>query len=514
MDYGNWSSQLKETSLMKRIFKIFSVIVILSVIFSPFFQILAESSNKIEVHLEVEGVCNNNGTCDTGENETNCSSDCGCNNNGICQLARGETTANCSSDCGCNNNGICENLRGESADNCSDCRMEGGGGGGPSDLIAPTIYNISVKDITLISVLIQWDVSENALCQFFWGDTIDYEKEIISERDFSPGRRSLSLKNLFPGTAYHFKIRCQDRASNFSETTDRSFSTAALPDTTPPSNILNFEAIPGNKEIKLQWKNPADLDFKGVRILRSEKFYPSNPFEGALVYDGTSAFFNDTGLENGKRYYYTAFSYDSSRNYSSGAITTAVPQSPGLPPIEPPPIIPPVVPPEIVPPEVREIGIKDFDFFQGGKKISFSEKEKSLTLEIKDPVTVSIKYEKVPEVLKTIMVTLNKEEKVFSFLLRVNKDKSAYEATIMAPDPGVYPLVISILDYKNQNLKELFGELIVTGVVIPAEFTGSPSRKIIYISKKCLYFLVLPIIFIILAIIIWKKRAKKEEEKK
>ena len=45
-------------------------------------------------------LCNHNGTCDSGETPTNCSSDCGCNNNGICEASRGETLQNCPRDCG------------------------------------------------------------------------------------------------------------------------------------------------------------------------------------------------------------------------------------------------------------------------------------------------------------------------------------------------------------------------------------------------------------------------------
>lgn len=44
--------------------------------------------------------CNNNGTCELGENETNCPADCStnpCNNDGTCDA--GETTANCPADC-------------------------------------------------------------------------------------------------------------------------------------------------------------------------------------------------------------------------------------------------------------------------------------------------------------------------------------------------------------------------------------------------------------------------------
>ena len=83
-------------------------------------------------------------------------------------------------------------------------------------------------------------------------------------------------------------------------------------------------------------------------------------------------------------------------------------------------------------------------------------------------MTVSIDYEKVPEVLKTIMVTLEKDNKYFSFLLRINREKTKYLATLVLPQPGIYPLTIYILDFKNQTLKTITEELIVEKTIIEA----------------------------------------------
>jgi len=233
-------------------------------------------------------------------------------------------------------------------------------------------------------------------------------------------------------------------------------------DTTPPTNVFNFEAIAGDSQITLSWQNPPDPDFKAVKIMRSEKFYPSDPSDGISVYDGKGTSFLDKGLKNGVRYYYTAFTYDKIGNYSSGAITSAVPQKP-LPPEEippeilpPPEEIPPVIPP---PPEIEKLTLKDFDFWQEDKKIPLEEGIKIKT-ETEKPLTISIPYESVPEVLKTIMVTLEKEGKFFSFLLRVNKEKTAYLSTLVPPEEAkVYPLTFTILDYKNQTLKKISGQL-------------------------------------------------------
>lgn len=231
----------------------------------------------------------------------------------------------------------------------------------------------------------------------------------------------------------------------------------------PLTNVINFEAIAGDSQIILMWQNPLNPDFQAVRILRSTEFYPQNVQDGEVVYDGSESYFLNRGLINGVRYYYTAFAYDIRGNYASGATASAVPQGPLLPgapppPIPPPPpeILPPIIPP---PPEIEGITLKDFDFFQEDKKISLVA-ENQISAKLEKTLSVALNYEKIPEVLKTIMVTLEKGAKSFSFLLKINQDKTAYAASLIPPqEAGTYPMTITILDYKNQTLKKINGQL-------------------------------------------------------
>jgi hypothetical protein len=369
-------------------------------------------------------------------------------------------------------NGICEPSLEENNGNCpSDCPLPPIPG---QRAVPPIIYNLFISKITLNSATIEWNTDEPALCQLFWGRTQEYEKEAISEIGFSL-KHSTELTNLLSETNYYFKIKCQDLRGRESETSDQRFTTLTPPDITPPANISNFEAISGNGQIELQWQNPPDLDFKTVRIVRSEKFYSQNPWEGKLIYDGKNTSFVDTGLTNGIKYYYTAFSYDFAGNFSSGAIVSAVPRLKPLPPLEKIftekecleagyywyddacHLEPKTVP---APPEVEKLTLDDFDFIQEERKIPIIDGK--IEIKEKEPLMTSIDYEKVPEVLKTIMVTLEKEGKFFSFLLRINKEKTAYLATLVPPeDPGIYPVTITVLDYKNQTLKRITSQLIV-----------------------------------------------------
>ncbi len=414
--------------------KILSITAIL--FFAPFL-VFAES-DPINVSAEVVGAY--------------------CNNNNICEPALGEDSVGCPNDCGCNNDGICQRERMEDESNCPrDC------------IVYPTksgtwlkIINLSIEKITSDSADIVWDTTVYALCKISWGKTSEYKDGGISEVNYSEGHL-IKLTGLIPQTRYHFKISCASKLGNMAETSDQEFYTLSPVDNIPPANVNNFTAVAGDEKITLSWENPLDKDFKGVRVLKNKKFYPSDIWDGEIVYDGKEEFFIDENVENGIRYYYTIFSYDKNGNYSSGAIAFAVPLSE-----EGPIIVPPVAPEDIpsdiaVPKEISELELEDFDFFLNGEKI-YLENGKITGMKEKDVLSISIDYGKLPEVLKTIMVTLEKENKFFSFLLRINSDKTAYTATIVSPkDPGVYPFTISILDYKNHTMKKIKGELLVEG---------------------------------------------------
>jgi len=407
---------------MNQCSKIFTVIIIISALFTPLSSFTV--SDTTNVNLNVTPACNNNG---------------------ICEPALGENYINCPFDCP-----------------APPPPFPPGAAFIP-DTTPPVIYNLLISEITLNSAEISWDTNEQALCQLFWGKTQEYKEEVISEAAFY-WKHSTKLTKLLPETTYHFKITCRDTNQNESETTDQKFTTLTPPDITPPANISNFEAVAGDEQITLTWQNPPDPDFKAVKIMRSENFYPENPWEGEMVYNDKGTFFVDIGLTNGVRYYYTAFAYDKTGNYSSGAITSAIPYPPEVPPVIPP-VVPPVVPPEIVPPEIEKLTLEDFDFWQEGKKIPLID-GKRIEAKTEIPLTISIDYEKVPEVLKTIMITLKRGEKIFSFLLRIDKEKIKYLATLILPDAGDYPLNINVLDFKNQTLRGIPGELVTKEIEV------------------------------------------------
>lgn len=96
-------------------------------------------------------------------------------------------------------------------------------------------------------------------------------------------------------------------------------------DGTPPANVTNFTATPGQQQISLSWTNPTS-DFSGVKILRKTGSYPTGITDGSVIYDSNGTSFVDTNLTNGTTYYYKAYSRDIVLNYSSGAQVSATPR--------------------------------------------------------------------------------------------------------------------------------------------------------------------------------------------
>jgi hypothetical protein len=111
--------------------------------------------------------------------------------------------------------------------------------------------------------------------------------------------------------------------------------------------------------------------------------------------------------------------------------------------------------------------------------------------------------------------------------LRVDEEKNAYRATIMPPEQSeTYPLTFSIIDYKNQNLKNIGGQLKVTGIELPPlpQFiflrleikelslilTLKTSEETISFKIK-IYFLLLLILLLII-LWLWRRRQRKKRK--
>jgi hypothetical protein len=102
---------------------------------------------------------------------------------------------------------------------------------------------------------------------------------------------------------------------------------ACKPDKTAPGNTTGLTAVAGGAQVALYWVNPPDDDLAGVRIQRKLEGYPSSTTDGDTVSEAAGTSFSDTGLTNGKHYFYSVYAFDKAGNFASGAQAVGVPTS-------------------------------------------------------------------------------------------------------------------------------------------------------------------------------------------
>ncbi len=349
----------------------------------------------------------------------------------------------------------------------------GGGmvGGLVSLYITPGLYTADLN----------WETLTPVRYHVRWGRTASYESGFLSTELFSKVHTT-KLTGLSPDTRYEFTIITVDQYGNERTLVQDSFRTLAGPDLTPPSNVFNLRTqVETVDDVRLSWQNPREADFSHVRILRSPLFYPSDPHDGALIYEGDGTeFFDADALRKNDRAYYTVFTVDDKGNISSGAL--AIARRAGVPLEEDRGTASTTI----------ELSLMDIQFIQDGRVVSPATVEEDVyfTLDSTRPFTILIPYDALLENLKTVMVTLahpQDKSQLFSFLLRINKEKTAYEAQI-APlvDEGYYPTGITVIDYALKEMADVRATIVVTR---PAEKESVASG--IYGRVNVLFLLLL-----------------------
>ncbi len=325
-----------------------------------------------------------------------------------------------------------------------------------TDTAPPVISNLRIVDITETSANISWQTDELADSKIDYGLTTSYELGSVSD-----ATRVLShlipLANLLPNTLYHIRAHSEDAAGLEAVSPDQTFLT--LKDSVPPANVSNFAVAPGDSLNVLTWQNPIDVDFAGVLIKRSTSGFPADPSQGETVYNGTATNYTDRGLTNGVTYYYTAFAYDTSLNYASGALASGMPTAPPPPPPAeevPPeaPGIPPGMPiPEVIMAEASPL--EDFEFYLANRTIRvYPDSLSQITTLVGDKMSVFINREKfivIPE-----NITLNISDSNYLFASTIER----YESDFSVPPVGEHNAIITIF-YANNRASQANFKIIV-----------------------------------------------------
>lgn len=358
----------------------------------------------------------------------------------------------------------------------------GSSSGAVVGVVSDLIITPGLNDVTL-----SWKTNMNSYTKVFWGKGADYELGVLSE--VSPSNlHSVNITNLEPGTDYLVRFEITYVNKSKGAVGGIHVRTLTAPDTQGTANVTQFEARQKEKGIGLSWKNPTDSDFKFVRIVKSEKFFPVDPLDGVIVYEGKGENAIDEKVKNGGVYYYTAFTKDTSGNWSSGAVASAGYSTSGTPVSVGNPLDNLTQAPS-VDPRIKSLRFEDFKFIQNGKILSFLDASRLLVDGAKN-LMIALDYDRVPEILKTIAITLalpDDSTKHFSFLLHVNKEKTQYEASI-APllSEGEYSINIAVIDYKNRGLIRLNGSMLATVEaaveILPNAFSINSTASLILLG--------------------------------
>lgn len=301
------------------------------------------------------------------------------------------------------------------------------------------------------SVIIRYETVSYIRSVIQWGRETSYELGSLAEKAFSKFHET-KIAGLTPGTKYYFSIAGENKIGRYGAMHVGDFMTLPPDDVFPPGNVTNIQAIRDGDDIVLSWANPTDPDLFKIRVVRNDQFYPGDIADGWVTYEGQGEGVRDRGgATNGLYQYYTIFSYDALGNISSGAVVRVY-LGEGQPPTT------------NIDPTKNEILLSPdaIIYSQDGKILTVE--NGSVRIDGAKHLTISIPYERLPEHLKTILVVIKDSRnnaRTFEFLLRVNKEKTAYISTL-APfgTSGDFPIQISVFDFKTAQIGYVHGTLI------------------------------------------------------
>ena len=337
---------------------------------------------------------------------------------------------------GCNNNSICESNLGEDKISCpSDCSGTQPSIPTPTISVPSTSYRVGSYQTTIpnqtihfyvfvtpTSATIKWQTASAVVASLSWGQHPDQELGIVNEVQFNKSHE-IKIDNLLPDTKYYFTVAMNDQAGNMFRLPDQYFTTLKLFDTFTPTNVSNFSATPVSDTLFLQWKNPSSSDYREVVILRSPYRYPRTPSDGRIVYEGSGTYVYDTSVQKDKKYFYTAFSYDKSGVYSSGALVSSTLTAPSFVPNDPF-----IVEPTIA--STTSFTTADIRIIQNKKFIQPA--EGFYKIDNTSQITLFLLPNKVQQTVDSVVLSIENEKLPPSrYFFKKNDTSGIYETTIL-----------------------------------------------------------------------------------
>lgn len=313
------------------------------------------------------------------------------------------------------------------------------------------LKSLSVET-TLSEAIFAWQTVRPSRYVLRWGRTDAYDGGYIESEVFLTNHQTL-VSGLEPGTTYLYELIGISPGNIEVSLSRGEFTTQSGTGAVRVPNVERLQVVVSDKQVDIRYELPSGVDIKAVRIVRSHLNYPSSITSGAVVYEGLGTrVFDSEAFNNFSTQYYTVFVIALNGAISSGAVARVslekVPTGTtgeGLPP-------------RAVPIVDNDISISPYGLSRENIEIRqtdqlFNWSADKLSLYSTEPFTLRIPYDALPPTLKSIIVTLldpTNQRLSYTFLLRLNADRSAYEATI-APLRviGVSRLQLEVFDFEQ-----------------------------------------------------------------
>lgn len=367
-----------------------------------------------------------------------------------------------------------------------------------------------------------FETSAPSRFQLRWGRTSVYDGGYVATDIYRFIHKTL-LTDLEPGTRYEYELIGYNDAGRAFPLKTGTFTTDEAPDTTPPLNVQNLRAEVVGNDVLLSWEVPPGSDIESVRVMRSYMFYPAHPNDGFFSYQGDNiSFYDPDALRQYETQYYTVFSYDKNGNVSSGVIVAASLRGVF--------VVPPAGDGTSGLPGTQASGSAPIDegylslspdqvfIKQGTRLMDFGG---GVELLVDKSFVVSVPFEAVPPHLKSIVFDIydtSGEEVVQSYLLRINKDKTEYQAVV----PGISMLGetawlrLHVFDHWLRDTSTVSTQATLT-VSSPVEVVKR-YQKVLFSNGTLLVIsllgITLLILLLFLLLLILKRRKRDADEDK
>ncbi len=360
---------------------------------------------------------------------------------------------------------------------------------------------------TETTATLRWETNTYVRFILRWGKTAAYELGTVQSEVFRR-EHATRITELEPGTRYLYEITAYSQQGRVYPLQQGSFTTATIPDTSAPPNVENLVALVEGDSVRLSWVNPVVADFTRVRIVRNYRFFPTDVVDGYIAYDGRAEeFFDAHAMASAPKQYYTVFTYDTSGNISSGAITLVT--AAGVDAVQTSmdetetaaqgSAASPAAPVEATSP-IFDFG--DIVFIQYDRLAAIVDGVVQLTTG--EPFRVRAGTDVLPAGIHTLIVSFGEGSFERSYLLRMNKDGTAYEAYVPALLPGQHQSSISVFGRDTRLIATATGEIAVQVTSTPV---AAPERWWHFFAPLFRYAWLILLIMFVVGVYWWWRRA-------